>query len=212
MDTTRYRDRIVGHRKIKAADLRPHPLNWRTHPAQQRAALDAVLGEVGIARSVLAYVAEKDRTGPNGTPAPGDPLTLIDGHGRRDVAPDAEWTVEVLDVSDAEARKLLLSLDPLSSLAGADTGTLDELLAQTEADDPILESLWSSIAADDAPVPGDDTDDDSPERNPPRGKKASADEEVSQWLVIITCKNERHQADVLRKLKQEGFKCKALMS
>jgi hypothetical protein len=48
--------------------------------------------------SVLAYELPDGR------------LKLIDGQLRRDLDPDMELDVEVLDVDDAEARKLLLSL------------------------------------------------------------------------------------------------------
>ena len=44
-------------------------------------------------------------------------LKLIDGHLRRDIEPDMEVEVEVLDVNDDEARALLLSIDPLAGLA-----------------------------------------------------------------------------------------------
>jgi hypothetical protein len=44
-------------------------------------------------------------------------LKLIDGHLRRDLDPDMEVEVEVLDVNEDEARALLLSIDPLAALA-----------------------------------------------------------------------------------------------
>jgi hypothetical protein len=110
----------VAHRRVRAAELRPHPHNPRTHSAEQRAALAAILTEVGLARSVLAYVADADK--PLGDAAP---LTLIDGHLRQEELRAAEVEVEVLDVSDAEADKLLLTLDPLTQLAGYDEEVLD---------------------------------------------------------------------------------------
>jgi hypothetical protein len=44
-------------------------------------------------------------------------LKLIDGHLRRHFDPNMEVEVENLDVSDEEARALLLSIDPLAELA-----------------------------------------------------------------------------------------------
>jgi hypothetical protein len=108
------RNRIIAHRRIPAAELVPHHLNPRVHGEGQRSALRALLEEIGLARSVLAYVADADR-------ATGlDRLTLIDGHPRRDELGDNLVGVEVLDVNDAEARALLLSLDPLAALADFD--------------------------------------------------------------------------------------------
>src|SRR5262249_52054143 len=99
------RNRIVGHRRVRAGDLVPHEWNFRTHPALQQAALEALYREVGFARSLLAYALPDGR------------LKLIDGHLRRDLDPDMEVDVEVLDVTEEEARKLLLSIDPLAALA-----------------------------------------------------------------------------------------------
>src|SRR5256885_2068559 len=99
------RNRIKCHRRVRAGDLIPHELNYRAHPEQQRRMLDALYREIGFARSLLAYEL------------PDGKLKLIDGHLRRDIGPDMEVDVEVLDVNDAEARALLLSIDPLAELA-----------------------------------------------------------------------------------------------
>src|SRR4029077_13380974 len=98
------RNRIKGHRRVRAGDLVPHEWNFRLHPEMQRAALLALYQEVGFARSLLAYELPDGR------------LKLIDGHLRRDMDPDMEVEVEVLDVNDDEAGELLLSIDPLVSL------------------------------------------------------------------------------------------------
>src|SRR5437016_7437705 len=86
------RNRIKDHRRVRAGDLVPHELNFRTHPEHQKAALQALYAEVGFARSPLAYELPDGR------------LKLIDGHLRRDLNPDMEVDVEVLDVNDDEAR------------------------------------------------------------------------------------------------------------
>src|SRR5579871_2833078 len=95
------RNRIKSHRRVRAGDLVPHEWNFRLHPEGQRTALAALYQEVGFARSLLAYELPDGR------------LKLIDGHLRRDMDPEMEVDVEVLDVSDDEARTLLLSIDPL---------------------------------------------------------------------------------------------------
>src|SRR5437868_15314243 len=105
------RNRIKDHRRVRAGDLLPHELNFRTHPDNQKSALQALYAEVGFARSLLAYELPDGR------------LKLIDGHLRRDMNPDQVVDVEVLDVSDDEARKLLLSMDPLAGLAQTEPNT-----------------------------------------------------------------------------------------
>src|SRR5690348_8628340 len=96
--STPIRNRIKGHRRVRAGDLVPHEWNYRLHPDGQKDVLLALYQEVGFARSLLAYEL------PNGR------LKLIDGHLRRDIDPDMEVEVEVLDVNENEARELLLSI------------------------------------------------------------------------------------------------------
>src|ERR1700680_4313699 len=99
------RNRIVRHVRLRAGDLVAHELNPRLHSEAQRAALAALYDEIGFARSLLAYELPDGR------------LKLIDGHLRASMDPDHEVDVEILDVDDAEARALLLSIDPLALLA-----------------------------------------------------------------------------------------------
>src|ERR1043166_6118950 len=103
------RNRIKEHRRVRAGDLVPHEWTFRTHPELQCAALRTLYARVGFARSLLAYELPDGR------------LKLIDGHLRRDLDPDMEVDVEVevLDVTEEEARALLLSIDPLAELAVA---------------------------------------------------------------------------------------------
>jgi hypothetical protein len=87
------RNRIKSHRRVRAGDLVPHELNFRTHGDVQRDALQALYRDIGFARSLLAYELPDGR------------LKLIDGHLRRDLDPEIEVEVEVLDVNEEEARK-----------------------------------------------------------------------------------------------------------
>lgn len=179
------RNRIKDHRKVRAGDLIPHELNFRTHPENQKKALKALYQEVGFARSLLAYELADGR------------LKLIDGHLRRSMDPDEIVDVEVLDVSDDEARKLLLSVDPLAALAQTDDAALQELKSLTESDNDALNDLWASIetASDKAT------------------KEAKANEQYKpQFIVLIECTNEKQQLTLLKKLKTEGIECRALIS
>jgi hypothetical protein len=120
--TSSIRNRIKGHRRVRAGDLVPHELNYRLHPNGQRAALEALYEQVGFARSLLAYELPDGR------------LKLIDGHLRRDIDPDMEVEVEVLDVNYEEARALLLSIDPLAELAEMQEQLHARLLETTPTD------------------------------------------------------------------------------
>jgi len=178
------RNRIKGHRRVRAADLVPHEWNFRLHPEPQRAALQALYREVGFARSLLAYELPDGR------------LKLLDGHLRRDLDPDMEVDVEVLDVNDDEARALLLSIDPLAALAQTQEQLHQRLLELTPTPSPELQAAWraeaeaSMAAAAPAPV----------ELGP------------AQYLVLVTCRDERHQVELLQRFTSEGLTCRALLS
>src|SRR5437763_16030657 len=116
------RNRIKRHVTVRAGDLVPHELNARVHGLAQRAALAALYEEVGFARSLLAYELADGR------------LKLIDGHLRASMDPEQVLEVEVLDVNDAEARALLLAIDPLAQLAEYDDDVLGKLRGIAEAD------------------------------------------------------------------------------
>ena len=129
---TIFRDRIQELRRVRAADLLPHPGNWRTHPKRQREALRGILQEIGYADALLA------RETPDG-------LQLIDGHLRAEVTPDQEVPVLILDVTKEEADKLLASLDPLAAMAGQDDALLRELLDGIDTQSDALRDLWDEL-------------------------------------------------------------------
>lgn len=118
------RDRIKELRRVKAKDLLANPRNWRTHPGEQRAAMQAILGEIGYADALLA------RELPDGE------LELIDGHLRKEITPEEKVPVLILDLDEDEANKLLATLDPLAAMATANADALGDLLRglQTESD------------------------------------------------------------------------------
>lgn len=130
------RDRIRELRRVKASELRPNPKNWRTHPQAQQDALRGVLAEVGIADALLA------RELPDGS------LMLVDGHLRADTDPSTEWPVLILDVTEAEADKLLATFDPLAAMAEADGAKLDSLLREIDTGSEALQKMLAELADD----------------------------------------------------------------
>jgi DNA modification methylase len=128
------RDRVRELRRVKAGDLVPNPKNWRTHPAGQADALRGILAEVGYADALLA------RELPDGR------LMLVDGHLRAETTPDLEVPVLVLDIDEAEADKLLLSLDPLAALAETNAQALDALLREVDTGSEGLQQMYADLA------------------------------------------------------------------
>ncbi len=85
---------------MRAGELAPNPANWRRHPPSQRAALRALLRQIGYADALLA----------------------------RRLDPDQVVPVLVVDVTAEEADTLLATLDPLAALARPDAPALAALL------------------------------------------------------------------------------------
>ncbi len=173
---------------MKASQLRPHPKNWRTHPAAQQDALRGVLAEIGYAGALLA------RELPDGS------LELIDGHLRAETTPDVEVPVLVLDLDEQEAAKLLALHDPLAGMAEANEEVLSELLAQVETENDAVQSLLDRMLGD---------SDAAPEEAAPEAEKAVAIPEAFQ--VVVECRDESEQQAVYERLSAEGYTCKLLM-
>ena len=133
---TDYRNRIKALEYVNSADLVAHPGNWREHPAAQAEALKGVLSEVGIAGALLAYRSERQ----------GGALVVIDGHLRKDAAPQ-RWPVLILDVDDAEADYILATHDPLAAMATADAGALDALLSSVQSGEAGVQAMLAQVAA-----------------------------------------------------------------
>lgn len=178
------RNRIKAHRRVRAGDLVPHEFNFRFHPDDQKHALRALYEEVGFARSLLAYELPDGR------------LKLIDGHLRRDLDPEMEVDVEVLDVNDAEARALLLSIDPLAALAESQEQLQTRLLELTPTVSPELRALWERAAAG-AIGP------------PPEASGRDAGPWREQYYVVVVCRDDRHQRELLARFSAEGLECQA---
>ena len=174
------RNRIVRHVRVRAGDLVPHELNARRHPQAQRQALLALYAEVGFARSLLAYELPDGR------------LKLIDGHLRQSMDPGMEVDVEVLDVSDAEARALLLAIDPLAELARYDNDIVNALREVVEKDSAAVRDIWQALENE----------------APPDEAPADPVELKDQYLVVIECEDEKEQVELLRRFQREGLRAR----
>lgn len=147
---TDYRNRIKALEYVDAADLTAHPGNWREHPQAQAEAMRGVLAEVGIAGALLAYRSERQ----------GGALVVIDGHLRKDAAPQ-RWPVLILDVDDAEADYILATHDPLAAMATADAGALDALLSSVQSGEAAVMAMLAELAEGAGLyAPREDTSDD----------------------------------------------------
>jgi hypothetical protein len=121
----------------------------------------------------------------------------VSGHLRRDLDPEMEVDVEILDVNEEEARKLLLSIDPLAALAETQSQIHERLLEVTPAEWPELDAAWKT--ATNAALASD-----------PQIYASVAMKE--QFLILVTCRDEEHQVDLLERFGRDGLTCTVLLS
>ena len=177
------RDRIKDFRRVPASSLIPNPKNWRVHNNRQRNILKGILAEVGYADALLV------RELSDGS------LQLLDGHLRAETTPHQPVPVLVLDLDDAEADKLLATLDPLAALADTDQTMLDELLAQIETENTAVQAFLRELTDARPEDIGKDLDD--LELKIP---------EVYQ--ILITCQDAEELREIYERLAAEGHDCR----
>jgi hypothetical protein len=132
-----------------------NPLQWRTHGEIQLAALkDLIFGEdgkgggedfVGWAKPVVI----NDRTVENGWEPEEAVPTVVDGHGRLEVAlkiPGSQVPAGIGSWTPRQEKILLRFLDPLAALAGIDFERAKELDSQIETSGDALSELSESFA------------------------------------------------------------------
>jgi DNA modification methylase len=153
--TSGWRSRIVDRGTADPRDLLPHPMNHRQHPVSQRDHLRAAIREVGFVRSVTV-----NRTTGH----------VLDGHLRLDLAlEDKEPLIDVewVELSEAEERLVLASMDQITAGAEIDPVKLDALLQEVQASEPDLQRLLAGMATDAGLYLTDDppeiTEDEAPE-------------------------------------------------
>lgn len=186
------RNRIKELRWVRARDVQANPKNWRTHPSFQRQALQAVLDEVGFADALVA------RELADGS------LELIDGHLRAEMLPDDKLPVLVLDVDEAEADKLLVSLDPLASLAQCNTEAVTALVSRLRSESAELQSVFDHLPSGESLAELAATPKETAPTAPPDTPV------VTSFQIIVECRDEADQRGLYERLAGEGYSCRVL--
>jgi len=126
------RNRIKELRHVKASELIPNEKNWRRHPVSQSEALKGALADIGYADALIAY--EDDGK-----------LILIDGHLRAETTPEMEVPVLITDLNEEEAKKLLMTHDPLGSMAETDQDMLTTLMEDVQFESAAVRDMVESL-------------------------------------------------------------------
>ena len=187
--TTSLRNRVKELRNVRASTLIPSPANWRLHPEEQRAVMAGVFEDIGCADALLVREVE------------GGALQIIDGHLRADISGDAEVPVLVLDLDEAEAAYLLATLDPIAAMAETDAAALSTLLEELDIQNQdVLAMVEAMEAGEGYPPPGGESGDSSPKLGD------------LEYRIIVDCKDEAQQVELLDRFEEEGLACRALIS
>ena len=144
------RIRNKGIQLVRVADIEDNPLNFRTHPEAQRAAFAGIETELGFYGYPDVYETAV------GT------IRLIDGQLRKEhllskYGNEATIEVNMTDFDEDEAKKALLTHDPLSAMAEADKVLLDQLFREVDTGDEALQQMMTNLA-DEAGLYQDDSD------------------------------------------------------
>lgn len=181
----RLRSRIVGEGDEAPDQLLANPLNWRRHPKAQVDALEGLLRDVGWVQRVIVNRQTQH---------------IVDGHARVELAlRRGEPRVPVLyvDLSEAEERLVLASLDPIGGLAATDQAMLADLLREVSTEDDGLRALLDGLAG-----AGSEAVDGAVDE----GQSAYRE----QYGVIVVCEDAAEQERVYEDLTQRGMNCKVV--
>jgi hypothetical protein len=135
------KSRIVGHGEVDPAELMANPLNWRVHPTHQRHAVLDALKQVGWVQEVIV----NKMTG-----------HMVDGHLRADIAVERgekKIPVQYVELSEAEERLVLATLDSLTALAVADADNLTKLMEDLDVQGDVLSGFLDDLADAVGPIP-----------------------------------------------------------
>ncbi len=137
-----------------------------------------LLQEVGYVDALIA------RETPRG-------LELIDGHMRSEETPDMEVPVLIVDLTDDEIDKVLVTLDPVAAMAKSDAQLLSTMLEGIETQNADLRRFIVDAAAeleDDADSVDDASDEDA-NRDVP-GMALEPHEHYDYLVVLCTTTHE----------------------
>lgn len=200
-----FKVRVSEYTAIKASELRADPRNFRTHPEPQKTALVGIIKEVGFTTPCLG------RRDPDGK------IVLIDGHCRAEIGVeffgDPFLPVCILDVTESEAAKILITHDRITGLASIDNAKLDEVLkgCKFEASElsDLIAATWNEIDAvlsssDESPAPeNSETSGDS------ESKFGSELTQNDRFLVIIEVADELEQQTLIDEFDRRKLVCRA---
>ena len=131
-------------------------------------------------------------------------------------------------LTEAEARELAVRLNRSGTLAGWNEEILLETLREIESSgvdlsaalaydraeldaltNAALQSAERSLGTDDSPMPVSEDGGDDPAETAPRTSATPGDPPKDQFRILITCRDEGHQAELIDRFDAEGLTFRA---
>ena len=129
-------NRIVGHGEMPAGQFLANPANWRTHGIEQDVQVSSSLHDIGF----VAPVMVNKRTSAEWPDGEREVETLVDGHLRVKAAlgrgEDTMVPFVYVDLSPEEERRVLMTFDPIGTLAGKDDELMRSLYEEVKTEWP----------------------------------------------------------------------------
>lgn len=132
--TATWSDRFVRRALVEPDQLLANPNNWRIHPPEQEAALEASLDRVGWVGDVIAQAGTD---------------LIVDGHERVLLAISRGELVPVAwyDLSAEECDYVLATRDAIGALAVTDKSKLATLMDSLQAPDSITAQMLDNLVS-----------------------------------------------------------------
>jgi len=194
----------VKRSKVKTvpiASLVLDDANPRTHGERNLRAIGSSLEEFGQLENLVVQASTK---------------RVIAGNGRiRELIRLGHESVEVreIDCDDATARRLSVILNRSAELAGWDYGNLDAIIDEATAAGHAVEDLGFTAeelqAIEDAQAAALEALDEDAE---PEAAPDQSGQVGEKYQIIVTCRDEDDQTELLEKLSKRGYECRALIS
>ena len=165
-------NKIVGYGEAVLDQVLANERNWKIHSQFAQDALVGALDDVGIVQNLIINVRRGEAwpAGDRGVE------TLVDGHRRVIISlrrGQRTWPVTYVDLDPDTERKVLLMLDPLTALSGADREHLAALLQEVQSGNSAVQQMLSDLAIREGVVPAEEPA--APEEFPAYGEDIETD-------------------------------------
>lgn len=171
---------------VPIEDLLRDPANARKHSRKNLEAIAASMARFGQRQPLVAHRQTR---------------IIQAGNGRHEAAERLGWThlaVVWVDDDPTSALGYAIADNRTAELAEWDDAILEDLLARVEADTP---DLYDDLLL--AELRAEDQGEDEP-------KQEKQGPPTSTYQIIIECDDAKHRDKVLRKLRRDGLKCRAV--